>query len=604
MAESERRQRVISSAPRLSPDDVANRVFAKAVRGVSETEVRSFLRRVSEELAAARAREEELLAAVDDLEERLRAPRPLDEQELLDALGEETARLLRSAREAGEDIRARAEEKAARVLDDAQEHGRRVRAEADELLQRRREESEARAAETVAAAEAHAQELRDSAERYAEEQHLRAETEADGIVEQARTQGRDMLEEAKLARERVLNDLGRRRALLQAQLEELRNGRDALIDAYRVVKRTFLEATEALAQVEARAAAGRLAPEPEIVAGEVEAGLAPSETAEGGEAVESEGEHAPADVGGEEPAAAGVEGAVPPADGGEAAAAMADVDSLFARIRAGQAEAEVAEAAARAESGTEAEAAGERASEAAGAGEEVEEGAGAEVEAAAAEAPAEPATAADRWRARRREDLSGLAGSLVKQAKRQAQDDQNSLLDAVRRFRGRPESQQVVPAEAEQVGAWSGVLRPAIDPAYASGSRAAGGSASAAPDDLLRELAGAVVGPLRERLAAAIDTVEDHAGLAERIGARYREWKNQALEPALRDALATAWTRGVFDTVPDGAVMQWIPEQEGRCADCDDNALEPTAKGEAFPTGQLLPPAHPGCRCLLVPADA
>jgi hypothetical protein len=283
---------------------------------------------------------------------------------------------------------------------------------------------------------------------------------------------------------------------------------------------------------------------------------------------------------------------------------MADVDSLFARIRAGQAEAEVAEAAARAESGTEAEAAGERASEAAGAGEEVEEGAGAEVEAAAAEAPAEPATAADRWRARRREDLSGLAGSLVKQAKRQAQDDQNSLLDAVRRFRGRPESQQVVPAEAEQVGAWSGVLRPAIDPAYASGSRAAGGSASAAPDDLLRELAGAVVGPLRERLAAAIDTVEDHAGLAERIGARYREWKNQALEPALRDALATAWTRGVFDTVPDGAVMQWIPEQEGRCADCDDNALEPTAKGEAFPTGQLLPPAHPGCRCLLVPADA
>jgi hypothetical protein len=26
-------------------------------------------------------------------------------------------------------------------------------------------------------------------------------------------------------------------------------------------------------------------------------------------------------------------------------------------------------------------------------------------------------------------------------------------------------------------------------------------------------------------------------------------------------------------------------------------------KGETFPTGQAHPPAHPGCRCLLAPAD-
>jgi hypothetical protein len=28
----------------------------------------------------------------------------------------------------------------------------------------------------------------------------------------------------------------------------------------------------------------------------------------------------------------------------------------------------------------------------------------------------------------------------------------------------------------------------------------------------------------------------------------------------------------------------------------------PTPKGQAYPTGQLHPPAHHGCRCLLVPA--
>ena len=64
-----------------------------------------------------------------------------------------------------------------------------------------------------------------------------------------------MLEEAKSTRERVLGDLFRRRGLLQAQVDELRGGRDNLLDAYRVVKRTFLEATGELAQVEVRAAA-------------------------------------------------------------------------------------------------------------------------------------------------------------------------------------------------------------------------------------------------------------------------------------------------------------------------------------------------------------
>jgi hypothetical protein len=67
--------------------------------------------------------------------------------------------------------------------------------------------------------------------------------------------------------------------------------------------------------------------------------------------------------------------------------------------------------------------------------------------------------------------------------------------------------------------------------------------------------------------------------------------------------LALAWARGVYDAVPDGAVMWWVPFEEGRCSDCDDNALEPTVKGKEFPTGQPFPPAHPGCRCLLAPAE-
>src|SRR5262249_48022089 len=125
------RQRLISSTPHLSPDEIANRSFSKGVRGFSESEVRAFLKRVSDEMAVVRDRENELLSTIDALEEQLRQPRPLTEQELLDALGEETARLLRSAREAGDEIRAKAEERASAIREDARAAAEQARTAAD-----------------------------------------------------------------------------------------------------------------------------------------------------------------------------------------------------------------------------------------------------------------------------------------------------------------------------------------------------------------------------------------------------------------------------------------------------------------------------------------
>ena len=131
-----------------------------------------------------------------------------------------------------------------------------------------------------------------------------------------------MLDEAHVAHERVLADLGRRRSLLQAQVEELRQGRDRLLEAYRVVKRTFLDATEALAHVEARAATERaLAPGPDNIAGEIT--VTESET----QVLEVVLPDATAN-----PDANAERGA----GNVDAPTELADVDSLFARIRAGQ----------------------------------------------------------------------------------------------------------------------------------------------------------------------------------------------------------------------------------------------------------------------------
>ena len=173
-------------------------------------------------------------------------------------LGEETARLLRTAREASDDIRRKAEERSSNVMEEAQTEAHRLRTDAAEILggadaggrgAPRREiigEAEARAADITRASTASPKNSGSAPNRRPKRS---SRTRASKVAQ--------MLDEARAARERVLTDLGRRRKLLQAQVEELRQGRDRLLEAYRVVKRTFLDATEALAQVEARAASER-----------------------------------------------------------------------------------------------------------------------------------------------------------------------------------------------------------------------------------------------------------------------------------------------------------------------------------------------------------
>jgi hypothetical protein len=93
--------------------------------------------------------------------------------------------------------------------------------------------------------------------------------------------------------------------------------------------------------------------------------------------------------------------------------------------------------------------------------------------------------------------------------------------------------------------------------------------------------------------------------VGERLRALYREWKGNHIGNAVRHFTATAHARGAYGAAPAGAELHWLVDRScDACPDCDDNALAGrVAKGEAYPTGDRCAPAHPDCRCLVVPAD-
>ncbi|MFM8268372.1 MAG: DivIVA domain-containing protein [Ilumatobacteraceae bacterium] len=196
------------------PSAVSAATFTPSRRGFDQAEVRDFLRMVAAEMARLRERER-------FLEHELRVaqssnPNPavvVDDELVTKMLGEEAARILQTAREAASQIKIRAEEQAARLVREASEDSTRVRDDAEQEALRRRDDAAA---------------------------------DAEAEVQMAKQQGREMVEEARAYRERVLADLAQRRELARQQIEQIVHGRDRLVQAF---ERARLAAVDVIAEL-------------------------------------------------------------------------------------------------------------------------------------------------------------------------------------------------------------------------------------------------------------------------------------------------------------------------------------------------------------------
>lgn len=203
---------------------------------------------------------------------------------------------------------------------------------------------------------------------------------------------------------------------------------------------------------------------------------------------------------------------------------------------------------------------------------------------------------------RRAEVIDRLDGQLSRALKRHLADEQNGVLDGLRRSQSTA-IDDLLPPSSEHTAGYAAVAGPILAEAAAAGASEVDATAKIDVDELAAQLGAALVEPFRRRLERAADEVEGDADeLDERLRAVYREWKVSHIGAATTDALLSAYARGQLGAAPASATLRWlIDPAQGPCPDAQDNALAGgVAAGETFPTGDACPQAHPGCRCLLV----
>jgi DivIVA domain-containing protein len=260
--------------PRIDPADLRNVRFPGSSRRYDARAVDQFLETVAARIAATNELVDQLQARIADIDTvaPVAAPAPpppelslLDEDELVQLIGSETASVLSTARRAAEEIRSKAEESAARMIreatteadrlaEEARSKATQLTSDAEHALERATTEATAEAerirTEAVEEAErttTEAAELLATEQAAADARRAEVEAEVEAILEEARDEGRTMVNEAREVRTRILEDLQRRRDIARDHIERLLDGRERLLAAYGLVRENLDDITGQLA---------------------------------------------------------------------------------------------------------------------------------------------------------------------------------------------------------------------------------------------------------------------------------------------------------------------------------------------------------------------
>jgi len=626
-----------------SPAAVGSAQFSVVRRGFEQEEVRDLLRGVSAELARLQERERFLESELRAMQTRgLSAPGALDEEMVTALLGEETARVLTSAREAAKQQIARAAETAERLVREASSDAARIRQEAEIEASRKRNDAV-------------------------------ADVEAE--IELAKQQGREMVIEAREYREKVLSELARRRELAREQIEHLIHDRDRLVAAFDRARLAandvvgdlteFDELSEEVARISGlNTPVDATAPiffdytkEPdaipqssESIEGEkVVAVIAESidsitiETADATEVlevvevvevveveevseveevivVEEASEEAPdTTVVAMHEAPAGM--SEHPSSEPPAQEHIAEVVQLFGKkrkeVEAPQEQNEVVEPPVAVVEPVEVKkepvASTPQKKSVDDLFARLKQTNTAEV--ARTTKPKVVVPKVDQGVFDHRDEvLEPIMVLITRKMKRVLADEENSMLTYLQGKKSVVALEKVLPSADEHLQMYVEALSEDVISAAMAGAQSLSKSLkadlrkrvtrSAVMQVVSRTMDESTIRPLREKIQRAVEQSNgDKDEMSNLIRSVYREMKMQRVEQQVSDIARMAYSRGAYLVLDQGTQVCWMVDPNGpSCADAEDNSLAgSTDLGSEFPTGHIHPTAHAGCRCLIAP---
>ena len=611
-----------------SPAAVGSAQFSVVRRGFEQEEVRDLLRGVSAELARLQERERFLESELRAMQTRgLSAPGALDEEMVTALLGEETARVLTSAREAAKQQIARAAETAERLVREASSDAARIRQEAEIESSRQRNDAV-------------------------------ADVEAE--IELAKQQGREMVIEAREYREKVLSELARRRELAREQIEHLIHDRDRLVAAFDRARLAandvvgdlteFDELSEEVARISGLSTpVDATAPiffdhtkdpdaipqsseliEVEKVVGVIAESIDSTtvEVVEVDEVVEEVVVIEVKEVIAETPETTVVAMHEAPAGMSEhpsseppAQEHIAEVVQLFGKKRketeAPQAAVEVVEppveVAEVVETKKQTVATTPQKKSVDDLFARLKQTSTAEV--ARTTKPKVVVPKVDQGVFDHRDEvLEPILVLITRKMKRVLADEENSILTYLQGKKSVVALEKVLPVGDEHLQMYVEALAEDVISAAMAGAQSLSKSLkadlrkrvtrSAVMQVVSRTIDESTIRPLREKIQRAVEQSNgDKDEMSNLIRSVYREMKMQRVEQQVSDIARMAYSRGAYLVLDQGTKVCWMVDPNGpSCADAEDNSLAgSTGLGSEFPTGHIHPTAHAGCRCLIAP---
>jgi hypothetical protein len=598
------------------------------------------LRGVSAELARLQERERFLESELRAMQTRgLSAPGALDEEMVTALLGEETARVLTSAREAAKQQIARAAETAERLVREASSDAARIRQEAEIESSRKRNDAV-------------------------------ADVEAE--IELAKQQGREMVIEAREYREKVLSELARRRELAREQIEHLIHDRDRLVAAFDRARLAandvvgdlteFDELSEEVARIsglstpvdatapiffdytkepdaipqssesiEVEKVVGVIAESIDSITVEAVEAVEIIETElviEVEEVIEVEDAIAVEEVIEEAPDTTVVAMHEAPAGMSEhpsseppAQEHIAEVVQLFGKkrkeVEAPQVVNEVVEPPVVVVEPVEAKkvpvASTPQKKSVDDLFARLKQTNTAEV--ARTTKPKVVVPKVDQGVFDHRDEvLEPIMVLITRKMKRVLADEENSMLTYLQGKKSVVALEKVLPLADEHLQMYVEALSEDVISAAMAGAQSLSKSLkadlrkrvtrSAVMQVVSRTMDESTIRPLREKIQRAVEQSNgDKDEMSNLIRSVYREMKMQRVEQQVSDIARMAYSRGAYLVLDQGTQVCWMVDPNGpSCADAEDNSLAgSTDLGSEFPTGHVHPTAHAGCRCLIAP---